>query len=482
MAIKQKFLKRPTGLIQVRDKSGGAATTITVAAAAGATTITVASATGITAGKSLRVGTDEDIERVEVASVASLVVTLVKPLVRAHASGEPVVEQSLYSIRGLKGGIKTNHAQESTDEFSSTQRLVWTKLQGFETFGVEVTMEGLTLPNLCFALGIPLSRIFGSGADVDNPMRLATDLNDTDSEQNVCIIATYVLQDGTVMVEEFWGCAADYSALSLQLAIGQAGAIPARFVCYGAGVQRIGAITATALTTYQASKAKTFGKLTGVGLWAATGTPTTVGTAAAADAATLIVADASGLAAGDWIGLGSGDTFETHWIESISTNTLTLKSNLLRAQAVGVAVTKLAQVSFASVTRDGATFAIGGQSNPIYVGTRAMAIGTQAESAEASITMRLQELTLAARAYLLGIPQSAISSNTLLVTENLNTAGILGVYALGVLQDGTVNYLNLWGPTQDLADVGAELASGANSSRQFKAVPTSGLQFVQYAA
>ena len=482
MAIKKKFLKRPTGLIIGRDAAAGASTTLDGAVVAGATTITVVSATGITAGKSLRLGEDEDIERVEVASVASLVVTLVAPLVRDHADAEPVVEQSLYSIKGLKGGINTNHAQESTDEFSATQRLVWTKLQGFETFGVELTMEGYTIANICLALGIPLSRIFGSGADVDNPMRLATDLNDTDSEQNVCIIASYVQQDGSVVVEEFWGCAADYTAFTLQLAIGQAGAIPARFVCYGAGVQRTGAITATAVATYQASKSKTFGKLTGVGLWAATGTPTTVGTAAAADATTLIVADASGLATGDWIGLGAGDTFETHWIASIAVNTLTLKTNLLRAQAVGVAVTKLVQVPFASITREGATFTLGGQSNPIYVGTRRMAIGTQPESAEASIAMRLQELTLAARAYLLGIPQSQIANNTLLVTENLNTAEILGVYALGVLQDGTVNYLNLWGPTQDLADVGAELASGASTSRQFKALPTSGLLFVLYAA
>jgi hypothetical protein len=313
-------------------------------------------------------------------------------------------------------------------------------------------------------------------------MRLATDLNDTDSEQNVCIIASYVLQDGSVVVEEFWGCAADYSALSVQLGIGQPGAIPAKFVCYGAGVQQDGAITATGVTTYTPNKGKVFGKLTGVGLWAATGTPTTVGTAAAADATALIVADASGLAAGDWIGVGTEDSFESHWIASISTNTLTLKTNLLRAQAIGVVVTKLVQVPFASLTREGATLALGGQANPMYVGTREMAIGTQAENAEASLALKLQEITLAARAYLLGIPQSQIANSRLLLTENLNTASILAAYVEGVLKDGTVNILNFWGPVQDLADVGAEMLSGANTSRPFKALPTSGLQLVQYAA
>lgn len=485
MAIKKKFLKRPSSLAIALDKSAGASTTITAAAAAGDSTITVASATGITTGKSLRIGEDEDIERVEVASVSSLTVTLVKPLVRAHASAEPVVEQSLYSIRGLKGGIKTNHAKESTDEFSSTQRLVYTKLSGFQTFGVEFTMEGFTIAYICLALGIPLSRIFGAGSSISAPSRLATDLNDTDSEQNVCIIATYVLQDGTIVVEEFWGCAADYSAFSVQLGIGQPGAIPAKFVCYGAGVQQTGAITATPVTTYTANKGKVFGKLTGVGLWIAdvtTPASSTVATAASADATTLVLADGTDFTAGDWIGLGSEDSFETHWIASKSTNTLTLKTNLLRDQAIGVTVVKLAQLPFASLTRDGATLALGGQSNPMYVGTRDMAIGTQSESAEASIALKLQEITLAARAYLLGIPQSQIANNRLLITENLNTAAILGIYIQGVLKDGTVNIVNLWGPVQDLGDVGAEMTSGANTSRPYKALPTSGLQLVQYAA
>jgi hypothetical protein len=426
------------------------------------------------------VGTDEDIERVEVASVASLVVTLVKPLVRAHANADPVVEQTLYAVKGLKGGIKTDHAKESTDEFSSTQRLVYTKLDGFQTFGVSFTMEGFTIANICLALGIPLSRIFGAGTSIAAPMNLATDLNDTDSEQNVCVIASYVLQDGSVVVEEFWGCAADYASFSVQLGIGQPGAVPVKFVCYGAGVQQDGAITATSVTTYQATKGKVFGKLTGVGLWIG-GTATAVAvTAGVADGTTFEVADASNIANGSWVAVGVDDALEIHWVASKAANVLTLKTNLLRAQAIGTIVYPLTQLPFASITRDGATVALGGQSNPIYVGTRDMAIGTQAENAAASIAFKLQEITNAGRAYLLGIPQSQIANNRLLVTENLNTAVILGAYLQGVLKDGTTNIMNFWSPVQDLADVGAELLSGSNTSRSFKAQPTSGLQFVQY--
>ena len=250
-----------------------------------------------------------------------------------------------------------------------------------------------------------------------------------------------------------------------------------------AGVQQDGDITAVGVTTYQANKGKVFGKLTGFGLWVSAAAATAVAVAAGvADGTSLTVADASNIAAESWIAVGTEDGLETHWVASKAANVLTLKTNLLRAQPIGTVVTPITQLAFASITRDGATFALGGQSNPIQVGTRDMAIGTQAESAEASLSARLQELTLAARAYLLGIPQSQIANSRLLTTENLNTAGILAVYAQGVLKDGTVNYLNLWGPVQDLSDVGAELLSGANTSRPFKALPTSGIQFVQYAA
>ena len=482
MSIKGKFLKRPSGLILFRDKPAGAATTITAAAAAGAATITVASATGVTAGKSFRVGGDEDIERVEVASVAALVVTLVKPLLRAHASGEAAVEQNGYQIGAIKGGVKTTHTKETTDEFNGMSRLVFAKLDGFQSFGVEFMLQGYTLPNLCFALGIPLTRLFGAGTSIAAPINMATDLNDSDSESNVCVVASYQLQDGTTIVEEFWGCSADYSALSLQLAFGQAGSIPVKLNVYGGGAQSDVAITATPLTTYRATKAKVFGKLSAVGLFLSAGAGSTVGTAAAADATTLLVVDGTPFTAGSWIGIATDDTFEAHWLASKATNTLTLKTNLLRTQAIGVSVIPLTQLPFASLTRDGATFSVGGSSEPLQIGTRDLPIGTQPGPAEASMTLRLQELTNVARAYLLGIPQANIANGRVLITDAINTAiTILGTYVTGVLKDGTVNMVNQWGVTQDLSDLGAEMTTGANTSRQFAAKATSGIQFVQYA-
>jgi hypothetical protein len=131
---------------------------------------------------------------------------------------------------------------------------------------------------------------------------------------------------------------------------------------------------------------------------------------------------------------------------------LTLKTNLLRAQAIGTIVYPLTQLNFASLTRDGATFTVGGQSNPMYVGTRRLAIGTQAESAEATDRPQAPGDHPGGRAYLLGIPQSAVANNRLLVTENLNTATLLGMYAAGRPEGWHGQHPQPLGhPVQDLA-------------------------------
>lgn len=69
---------------------GGADTTLTAAAAAGALTIAVASAVGISTGVYLRIGAALATEVRQVASVASLVVTLTAALSLDHASGDQV--------------------------------------------------------------------------------------------------------------------------------------------------------------------------------------------------------------------------------------------------------------------------------------------------------------------------------------------------------------------------------------------------------
>jgi len=67
----------------------GVATTLTADAAAGAPTLALAIATNVVAGKLLKVGdVPGEAEVVEVASLAGLVATLVRPTVRAHDAGD----------------------------------------------------------------------------------------------------------------------------------------------------------------------------------------------------------------------------------------------------------------------------------------------------------------------------------------------------------------------------------------------------------
>jgi len=482
MSAKNKLMRRLKALYVFRDKSGGASTTVAAAGSAGDTTFTVASATGITAGKSLRIDDGENIERVEVSGVVGSVVTVVKPLLRAHAAGFAVVEQTGYDVGDVKGTINFTQATESTDVLSAMRRLVFTKLQGFQSMTAETAVYGTTPENLAVALGIPLTAVTGTGADIDHPKVLATDFNDVDSENNVCILFTYVQQDGSVKTREAWGCAAEYTGYAINLAIGQDGVVPLKFNVFGAGVEMDGAPTFTAATTIKAGKGKIFGELTHVGLWTAGGGDTTVGTAAAAAATTLIVADASGLADGDWIGVNTDDLFETHLISGIAVNTLTLATPLLRAQAVGVAVQKITQLQFAAIGKDGVKFNVGGQTTPIQSGLRRLPLGMQPGTVDVSIGFSLLELTLANLAYVLGIPQSQIANSRLLLSEKIGQATILAVFAQGLLKDGTVCLLNVWGTAQDVASVATQFGDANGSSLPFSAKPSSGIQLVQYAA
>jgi hypothetical protein len=482
MSAKNKLLRRLQALYAFRDKSGGASTTVALAAAAGATTFTVASAAGIAAGKSLRIDDGENIERVEVSGVAGSVVTVVKPLLRAHAAGFAVVEQTGYDLGDVKGNITPTQATESTDVLSAMRRLVFTKLQGFQTFSIETAVYGLTPENLAVALGIPLTAVAGAGTSITAPKVLATDFNDVDSENNVCVLMTYVQQDGSVKTREFWGCAADYSGYSINLAIGQDGVVPIKFAVYGAGVEMDGAPTFTASTTIRAGKGKVFGELTNVGLWTAGGGDTTVGTAAAAGATTLIVADATGITTPGWIGVGTDDVFETHYVASKAVNTLTLATPLLRAQAIGVVVQKITQLQFAAIGKDGVKFNVGGTTTPIQSGLRRLPLGMQPGTVDVSVAFSLLELTLVNLAYVLGIPQSEIANSRLLLSEKIGQATILGVFAQGLLKDGTVCLLNIWGAAQDVTSVATQFGDPNGSALPFAAKPSSGIQLVQYAA
>jgi len=487
MSIKNKMLQRPASLALTRDTPAGAATTLAAPGAKGETTVTVTASAGFVAGVPFRIGDGELIERCDVHAVAGTVLTLKQPLLRDHAAGEPVVHQTAYNLGDTTGGIDTTQAQESTDVQSDMRRLVYDKIPGYGSFGASTTLLGLTLANLCVALGLPFGRITGDGVSASTPLQLVTDFTDVDSVANACLVATYVLQDGSVMTEEFWGVGVDYTALSAQLATGQTGAVPFKVNVYGGGIAAEGAPPFVASEQYRARKGKGFGELSGVIVYVpATTTPkaSTVALAAAAAADVLTVADAAGFVAGDWIAVNVEDAVETHWIEAVdeATDQLTLRTTLLRPQAAGVPVVKLARRALAT-TREGATFAIAGAIAPIYEGSRRYAVGGQPGTVDCSVACQLSELTLAVLALALGIPEAAIANGRLDRTQQVGQAPILALAVEGVLRDGTVCVLNLWGCAQDLATVARKFGGeGTSGTTPLTAKPSSGVQFLQYAA
>jgi hypothetical protein len=322
--------------------------------------------------------------------------------------------------------------------------------------------------------------VTGTGADIDHPKVVATDFNDVDSENNVCILFTYVQQDGSVKTREAWGCAADYTGYAIELGIGKDGAVPLKFSVFGAGVEMDGAPTFTAATTIKAGKSKIFGELTNVGLWQAGGGDTTVGTAALAGVKTLILADASGITTPCWVGVGTDDLFETHYVSSKAINTLTLATPLLRDQAIGVAVQIITQLQFAAIGKDGVKFNVGGQTQDIQSGLRRLPLGKQPGTVDVSLAFTLLELTLANIAYALGVPQSQIANSRLLLSEKIGQATVLAAFAQGLLKDGTVCLLNIWAPAQDVASVATQFGDANGSSIPWSGKPSSGIQLVQY--
>ncbi len=366
MSTKGKLLRRLRSVAVLRDKPGGITTALNDAAAsAGDTTITVDSDAGMVAGQRFRIGDGETIESVEVSSVAGNVVTLVNPLALDHDDNDAFVQQLAYDLGDVKGSVDLNQTLETTDLQSSMRRLVFQTIEGFMTTAFGFTVFGFTMEVFCAAMGIPFASINGTGASSASPKSLATDFNDVDSVQNVCLLATAILQDGSIKTYEAWGVYADYSSWQAQLAMGQDGAVPMKFGCFGTLVEQDGAPTVTLDTSVKAGKGKVPAELTGVGLWVEHDTPAATSLAAdvAAGASSVVVADATGYDAEDWMALGeegSGEE-ETHWIASVA-NGLRVDGNLaISATAEEFKTTQTAKyaiagVEYSKVATDNLTF------------------------------------------------------------------------------------------------------------------------------
>jgi hypothetical protein len=487
MAIKTKILKLLNTVLMVRDAPAGAGnTTMTAAVAAGATALTVTAITNFSSGDTIRIGQGEEMELAVISGApAGNNITVADPLSYAHIIGEPVVEQVAYDLGDVsEGGVSVSFAGQSTDIPVATRRLSFSTVLGFLDMLADFGLPTLTMENLAFALGIPLTRITGSGT-FNAPFAMTTDGNQFATEVNMSLIAIGTRMDGTTTRVELWGVDMDYTNLSFSLSRGQATTIPARAMASAGGVMTDNASAYVANLTKKASKGKVFDYLSEVGLFIDEVTAPVNSTSSgvnAADQAVINVASGTGFVNGMWVRIGTGDTIEFHRVTSVAVNAITLADNLFRAIPAGAVVFQQRLVPFAGLTPAGVALAFGGAIEKINVATRRLSVGMKPGQARVLLSFALQDISLVNFAYALGIAQSAIVGGRLPLNNSIGTStDVQGVYIKGVTKDGMTNWINGWGCSEMVTNVAAALSNRGVASVPLALQPASGLQFMQHA-
>lgn len=485
MPAKNKVLKQISTVLLVRDQPAGGNTTINGAgAAAGQKVIPVASTNTFAVGDTIRVGSGDELELAVVTAIAAGVsLTVADNLTYTHVVGEAVVEQAAYDLGDITdGGVTVGGSGQTTDVQTANRRLVFTVLNGYVDLTAEFGLPGLTIQNLAFAVGAPLASVLGDGSAA-TPYAYASDGSDFGGEQNQSLICIGVLQDGSVVRAELWGVDFDYTGISVQLKRGQLASVPVKAVAAAGGLITTNASAYVANTTYRAGKGKVFDALVEVGAFAdATAGPlaTTLTAAVAAGVAVLPLTSVTNLVVGDWVRITTGETVEFHQVQAINALNVTLKDKTYRAFANGAAVVRQQLVPFGGVSEDGVTLQIGGSVEAMHVATKRMSIGLRLGPAVVTLSLAITDLSLANWAKAFGIPAAAIANNRLPVNSNIGTTQTDGIYAKGLLQDGTTIWIQVWGCSQDVSQASIALAQTGMPALPVKYKPASAL-FLQAA-
>lgn len=485
MGAKDKVLKQLQQVLLVRDQTGGAATTLGAAAAAGQKVLTVPSTTSVANGDTVRVGSGETMELGVVASfVANTSITLADNLTYDHAVGEAVVEQTAYDVGAIaEGGVTVNGAAQTTDVGVATQRLAYTTLNGYTDLTAQFALPTITPENLAIALGIAFSKITGAGTAA-SPYQLATDGSEFCGEQNQSLIAIGIAMDGSVLRVELWGVDADYTGLSLQLSRGQLASVPVKLVASAGGVVTTNASAYVANTAKTPAKGKVFDALSEVGLFT-DGTAGTLNANAAAAATTMSTATNLGVAAGDWVRVGAGNTVEFHRVDSVTgagPYNIALRTPLYRAHANGEAIAKQVLVPFAAPSQDGVTLEVSGSVEMIRTAVRRLTAGLKPGAATTTLRFGVIDFLLANFARALGIPQAKIVGGRLPLTgDTIATDTVQGAYVRGLTQDGWTCWVNVWGCAQDISNFAAQLTNTGTPALPIALKPASALHFIQHA-
>lgn len=489
MAAKPSMVKQLASVFAIRDKASGGVTTLNSAATAGAVSISALSnpATAFASGKIIRIGEGEEMEIQRISGAVTGAGPYTFPtadgLIYSHVAGEAVVEEEVFDLGDvMDGGITVQYSAESTDVTVATRRLIYQTLNGYVSASMEFSLPGFSLYNYCFAAGMNLSRVLGSGT-VALPYQVTTDGSEYGEVTNQSFVAISTLFNGTNLREEMYGCDTLPNA-QFQLARGQAVPVPIRAVAAAGGIATTVAHSYTPTTTYRGVKGKMWDKVDEIGIFEDTGAGTTVNGAVSAGANTIVVTNAAtaGIVAGDWVRIGNvGETVEYHWVHSVSTNTLTLKTYTYRAIATGVAAVRQVQTKLAGVNRDGFNIQLTGNSEPLGVVTSRFDVGIRAGTVQLQAQVNLTDISLSTLARVHGITQASIVANRLPFTSStFGATSIDGMYCRGTLKDGTTCNVVMAGCSQDLSGATKTVAATGQASVPLIVKPASYVQFLQY--
>lgn len=214
------------GLLRDSTDSDAASTTMDDAAAAGATSLPVTSESDFSQGMLIRIGSGDTMEENVVESTAAGSLTLRLPLLRAHSSGEAVVERERVELGEPSEDGVTVNTEGTVEELPiATSRTPYLRQLIAAAFQMTFSIVNFNLENLAVAHGAPETGITGSGTD-SSPYALGLIDSVLNTATNISFWAQGVVQNGTTYEVQVFAVEMSASvSLNLRIGVG-AGAIP----------------------------------------------------------------------------------------------------------------------------------------------------------------------------------------------------------------------------------------------------------------
>lgn len=461
MGVLDKKFQTHLGLFLFIDTpSGGGSTTLSASAAAGATTLSLTSAANFAIGDDIRVGTGETMELVRISNLVTTTVTTAKPTKFAHASAEAVVEQSHLNIGVPEAdGLRLNINGESTDVFSSIQRLAYGIVNGFVDLGATFRFPVVTADVIAFALGIPRANVIGDGTAVQQtgtvgPRMFTTDGTLFGGLTNVNLVSTGQMQDGSYLKVDLYNITFDPTSLSVQFARGQLSTVPVKVMASSGAYDFTNTAwtPANTFSTNASSKADIFSEIVQASVLTDSGTSNTTSGVTAAGAYVIALTSATGFTANSWVKIGTGDAAEYHLIHAVATNNLNLRTQVLRAFAATAPVVQQTVTSL-GVAVGGFTLGMSGSVETQRAETYKTSLGYRVLNCAATLSWNVDSLSQVAVYTALGIPAADVANNVVPLGARILANAAATILFTGLTQGGRTVTICGW---NGAAQVGGE--------------------------